>query len=61
MREFCFTRNTLIRWASEVPNHWSKPFQPHLEEELALARQGEFFPAYEFLLPIADPAGPLDL
>ena len=55
MREFCFTRSTLMRWASEVPGHWSKPFQTHLEEEIALARQGEFFPACEFLLPISDP------
>jgi transcription-repair coupling factor (superfamily II helicase) len=55
MREICLTRNTLIRWASEVPNHWSKPFQVHLEEEIALAGQGELFPAYEFMLPMTDP------
>ena len=55
MREICLSRDTLIRWANEVPNHWSKPFQAHLEEEVALAGQGELFPAHEFLLPMTDP------
>jgi transcription-repair coupling factor (superfamily II helicase) len=55
MREISLSRDTLIHWANEVPNQWSKPFQAHLEEEVALAGQGELFPAYEFLLPMTDP------
>ena len=46
----CFTE-----WAEKAPSLWSAPFLPHLEEELALARQGEMFPAFEFLLPAVDP------
>jgi transcription-repair coupling factor (superfamily II helicase) len=55
MRENCFRRNLLHQWAEKVPSLWSAPFLPHLEEELALARQGEIFPAFEFLLPAVDP------
>ncbi|MBN1570288.1 MAG: transcription-repair coupling factor [Acidobacteria bacterium] len=55
MREYCFRRDLLRQWAEKVPSLWSAPFLPHLEEELALARQGEMFPAFEFLLPAIDP------
>ncbi len=55
MREYCFRRDMLRRWAEAAPSIWSEPFLPHLEEEIALARQGETFPAFEFLLPAADP------
>ena len=55
MREYCFRRNLLQQWAEKVPSLWSAPFLPHLEEELGLARQGELFPAFEFLLPAVDP------
>jgi transcription-repair coupling factor (superfamily II helicase) len=55
MREYCFRRDLLREWAEKVPTLWSAPFLPHLEEELALARQGEKFPAFEFLLPAIDP------
>jgi transcription-repair coupling factor (superfamily II helicase) len=55
MREYCFRRGLLREWAEKVPSIWSAPFLPHLEEELALARQGERFPALEFLLPATDP------
>jgi transcription-repair coupling factor (superfamily II helicase) len=55
MREYCFRRNVLREWAERVPSLWSAPFLPHLEEELALARHGEMFPAFEFLLPAIDP------
>jgi transcription-repair coupling factor (superfamily II helicase) len=55
MREYCFRRELLQQWAEKVPSLWSAPFLPHLEEELALARQGEIFPAFEFLLPAVDP------
>ena len=55
MREYCFRRDLLREWAEKVPSLWSAPFLPHLEEELALARQGEMFPAFEFLLPAIDP------
>ena len=55
MREYCFRRELLRQWAEKVPSLWSAPFLPHLEEELALARQGEIFPAFEFLLPAVDP------
>jgi transcription-repair coupling factor (superfamily II helicase) len=55
MREYCFRRDLLREWAEKVPSLWSAPFLPHLEEELALARQGEKFPAFEFLLPAIDP------
>jgi len=55
MREYCFRRDLLRQWAEKAPSLWSAPFLPHLEEELALARQGEIFPAFEFLLPAVDP------
>ncbi len=55
MREYCFTRQLLQQWAQEASSLWSAPFQIHLEEELALAQQGEVFPAFEFLLPAIDP------
>jgi transcription-repair coupling factor (superfamily II helicase) len=55
MREYCLKRNMLQEWAEKVPSLWSAPFLPHLEEELSLARNGELFPAFEFLLPAVDP------
>ena len=55
MRECCFRRDLLREWAEKVPSLWSAPFLPHLEEELALARQNELFPAFEFLMPAVDP------
>ena len=55
MREYCFRRDLLREWADKASSFWSEPFMPHLHEELALARQGEMFPAFEFLLPAADP------
>jgi transcription-repair coupling factor (superfamily II helicase) len=55
MREYCVRRNLLRQWAEKASSHWSEPFMPHLEEELSLARQGELFPAFEFLLPAEDP------
>jgi transcription-repair coupling factor (superfamily II helicase) len=55
MREYCIRRSALREWAERVPSLWSAPFLPHLEEELALARHGEMFPAFEFLLPATDP------
>ena len=55
MREYCCRRDLLREWAGKAPSLWSAPFLPHLEEELALARQGEIFPAFEFLLPAVDP------
>jgi transcription-repair coupling factor (superfamily II helicase) len=55
MREYCFRRDLLREWAEKAPSLWSAPFLPHLQEELALARQNELFPAFEFLLPAADP------
>jgi transcription-repair coupling factor (superfamily II helicase) len=55
MREHCYTAEAFQRWAEEVPNLWSAPFLPHLEEEVARARQGEPFPAFEFLLPAVEP------
>jgi transcription-repair coupling factor (superfamily II helicase) len=55
MREYCFRRDLLRQWAEKVPSLWSAPFLPHLEEEISLARQGEMFPAFEFLLPAIDP------
>ena len=55
MREYCVTRTTLELWAEEVAARWSEPFLPHLESELSLARQGEYFPALEFMLPSVDP------
>jgi len=55
MREYCCRRDLLRQWAERAPSIWSAPFLPHLEEELGLARQGEMFPAFEFLLPAVDP------
>jgi transcription-repair coupling factor (superfamily II helicase) len=55
MREYCPAPGRLQNWAEAVPEHWSAPFLPHLAEELALARRGELFPAFEFLLPAIDP------
>ncbi len=55
MREYCFRRELLREWAAKASSFWSDPFMPHLQEELSLARQGEMFPAFEFLLPAADP------
>jgi transcription-repair coupling factor (superfamily II helicase) len=55
MREYCFARQKLERWAAEAPALWSEPFLKHLTEELALARQGEPFAAFEFMLPSIDP------
>ncbi len=55
MREYCVRRQLLERWAAEAPGLWSEPFHKHLAEELALARAGEPFPAFEFMLPAIDP------
>jgi transcription-repair coupling factor (superfamily II helicase) len=55
MREYCVRRSTLREWAERAPSLWSEAFLPHLEEEVALARHGELFPAFEFLLPAIDP------
>jgi transcription-repair coupling factor (superfamily II helicase) len=55
MREYCFKRSLLREWAEKVPSLWSAPFLPHLQEEISLAKHGELFPAFEFLLPGADP------
>jgi transcription-repair coupling factor (superfamily II helicase) len=55
MREYCCRRDLLRKWADRAPSIWSAPFLPYLEEELALARQGAMFPAFEFLLPAVDP------
>ena len=55
MREYCVRRRQLEQWAEEAAKRWSEPFQKHLEEELARARAGELFPAFEFTLPAADP------
>ncbi len=55
MREYCAGAALFQKWAEAVPELWSPPFLPHLSEELALARRGEPFPAFEFLLPAIDP------
>jgi transcription-repair coupling factor (superfamily II helicase) len=55
MREYCCRRELLRQWAEKAPSLWSAPFLPYLEEELSLARQGELFPAFEFMLPGVDP------
>ncbi len=55
MREYCAPGETFKRWAADVPQRWSAPFLSHLEEELALASQGESFPGFEFHLPAVDP------
>jgi transcription-repair coupling factor (superfamily II helicase) len=55
MREYCPDSEVFGRWANQVPEVWSEPFQKHLQEELAMARAGEPFPGHEFLLPATDP------
>jgi len=55
MREYCVRENTLREWAEKAHDFWSPPFLKHIEEELALARHGEPFTAFEFLVPAADP------
>ncbi len=55
MREYCAGRALLERWAEEFPRQWSEPFHGFMEEELAMARQGELFAAFEFMLPAVDP------
>jgi len=55
MREYCFKRDSLQRWAEKAPDIWGESFMPNLTEEMALARQAETFPAFEFLLPAIDP------
>ena len=55
MREHCVRRRQLESWADEAIRRWGEPFHKHLVEELALARSGEVFPAFEFLLPAVDP------
>jgi transcription-repair coupling factor (superfamily II helicase) len=55
MREYCFKRDSLELWAKKAPSLWSAPFLAHLADEIAIARQGEMFPAFEFLLPAVDP------
>ncbi len=55
MREYCVRRQVLERWAEEAPRRWSEPFHKFLQEELSLARAGEPFPAFEFMLPAVDP------
>ncbi len=54
MREQCYDAPALQRWAETVPSLWSAPYLPHLEEEMAQARKGEAFPAFEFLLPATE-------
>jgi transcription-repair coupling factor (superfamily II helicase) len=55
MRDYCTSPELLRRWADEIPSQWSGPFLSHLREELSLARRGETFPGFEFLLPAVDP------
>ena len=55
MRELHVEPSTLERWAEQAPRLWGPAFQTHLEEELAMARQGEFFSSYEFMIPAVDP------
>ena len=56
MREYCHTAGTAAAMGRQRSQTlWSAPFLPHLEEEIALARQGETFPAFEFMLPAVDP------
>ena len=55
MREYCVRGDALREWAEKAYDLWSHPFQKHIEEELALARHGELFSAFEFLLPATDP------
>ncbi len=55
MREYCVHPQLLAKWAEEAPRRWGEPLLRHLKEELALAQEGELFPAFEFLLPSVDP------
>ena len=55
MREYCVREKTLREWAEKAGEIWSAPFLKHIEEELALARHGELFGGFEFLLPASDP------
>ena len=54
MREYCVGENILREWSEKASDIWSPPFLKHIEEELALARHGELFTAFEFLLPVID-------
>ena len=54
MREYCVRENALREWAEKASDIWNPPFLKHIEEELALARHGELFTAFEFLLPATD-------
>ncbi len=55
MREHCYSRAEFQRWAEQIEDLWSAPYLHHIEEEAALARQGEAFSAFEFLLPASVP------
>ena len=55
MREYCVRENVLQEWAEKASDIWSPPFLKHIEEELTLARHGELFTSFEFLLPATDP------
>ena len=55
MREYCVRENALRDWAEKARDFWSPPFLKHIEEELSLARHGEPFSAFEFMLPSSDP------
>jgi transcription-repair coupling factor (superfamily II helicase) len=55
MREYCVRSRQLEQWAEEATHRWSAPFHKYLVEELARARAGELFPAFEFMLPAVDP------
>ena len=54
MREYCVRENALREWAEKARDIWSPPFLKHIEEELTLARHGEPFTGFEFLLPATD-------
>jgi len=55
MREYCVSAERLREWADKAPDVWSAPCLKHIEEELTLARHGELFQGFEFLLPATDP------
>ena len=55
MREYCVRRQMLESWAEEAQKRWDERFHRQLEEDLARARHGEPFPAFEFMLPAIDP------
>jgi transcription-repair coupling factor (superfamily II helicase) len=55
MREYCVRADALREWAEKAPEVWDAPCLKHVEEELALARHGELFQGFEFLLPATDP------